>query len=438
MGRPKGKSDLGTVDAVTRCRLWLTTAALALAGCAGPFPQSTLRPRSDYGRAIDHLFTDIFWWAVIVFAIVETLLLIALIRFRHREGRPAPKPLHGHTALEIGWTLAPAVILVLVAVPTVRTIFATAGDAPPDALKVEVIGHQWWWEFRYPQYGVITANELYLPVGRTANFALTTKDVLHSFWIPQLNGKRDLISNHTNYIWFTPDTSFAWNGFCAEYCGTSHANMRFKVFTVAPAEFEAWAAHQKTNAVGSAPPAPAIAAADSGKPAGGTAVPATAATKGTTTPGNAKAPAPPVVTPVINVADTTSATFPRERLPEWVKPKTPKPAGLTFDPNVQGDAARGAAMFKGAPCIACHTIKGVPTAAGIIGPNLTHVGSRTTIAGGLYPNNLEHLELWIKNAPAMKPGSLMPLFGKAEKGETPGLYTDQQIADLAAYLSSLK
>ncbi|MBC5810535.1 MAG: c-type cytochrome [Candidatus Eremiobacteraeota bacterium] len=103
-----------------------------------------------------------------------------------------------------------------------------------------------------------------------------------------------------------------------------------------------------------------------------------------------------------------------------------------------GDVARGATIFKTAPCIACHAIRGVPTAAGIVGPNLTHVGSRTTIAGGIYPNDLEHLHKWIKNAPEMKPGSLMPLFGKAEKGDTPGLYTDQQIADLAAYLSSLK
>jgi len=112
----------GTRHAVTRCRLWLTTAALLAAACAGPFPQSTLRPRSDFSHAIDHLFTAIFWWAVFVFVVVETLLVVALVRFRHREGRSAPKPARGNTALEIGWTLAPAVILTLVAVPTMRTI----------------------------------------------------------------------------------------------------------------------------------------------------------------------------------------------------------------------------------------------------------------------------------------------------------------------------
>src|SRR3989441_8893862 len=165
MGRLKGKSDLGPLDIVPRCRLWLTTAVVALAGCAGPFPQSTLRPRSDFGRAIDHLFTDIFWWAVVVFVLVETLLLVALIRFRHREGRPAPKPTHGHTALEIGWTLAPAVILVLVAVPTVRTIFATAGDAPPGAPKIDGVGDHRGGGGKNPAPRGVAANEKHLPGG---------------------------------------------------------------------------------------------------------------------------------------------------------------------------------------------------------------------------------------------------------------------------------
>ena len=116
-----------------RYRLWLLTVALWVAGCGGPFPQTTLEPRSDFGSAIDQLFTGIFWWAAGVFLVVETLLVVTLIRFRHREGRPAPKPTHGHTLMEIAWTLAPAAILVFVAVPTVRTIFATAGEAPQNS-----------------------------------------------------------------------------------------------------------------------------------------------------------------------------------------------------------------------------------------------------------------------------------------------------------------
>jgi cytochrome c oxidase subunit II len=406
---------------------WLTPAlalliAVGLSACNSFAPNTIFGAHSEFGHSVDVLTRRLLYAGLVVFVLIESLLLFILVRYREHDGNREAKQFHGNSTLEIGWTLIPAVILAFIAVPTIKTIFKTQAKATPGALQVEVIGHQWWWEFRYPQYGIITANELYLPVGRTANFALTTKDVLHSFWVPKLNGKRDLISNHTNYIWFTPDSAYAWNGFCAEYCGTSHANMRFKVFTVPPSEFDAWVAHQKTNAIGSALPAPAIAKADTGKAA------------------HPPAPAPAAVapTPVMNVSDTMSATFPRANLPEWVIPKTPTPANLTFDQSVTGDVTRGATLFKTAPCIACHSVRGVPTAAGIIGPNLTHVGSRTTIAGGLYPNDLRHLQLWIKNAPEMKPGSLMPLFGKNEKGATPGVYTDQQIADLAAYLSSLK
>jgi cytochrome c oxidase subunit 2 len=408
---------------------WLTPAlalliAVGLSACNSFTPNTIFGAHSEFGHSVDVLTRRLLYAGLVVFVLIETLLLVILVRFRDREGNREAKQFHGNSTLEIGWTLIPAVILAFIAVPTIKTIFKTQAKATPGALQVEVIGHQWWWEFRYPQYGIITANELYLPVGRTANFALTTKDVLHSFWVPKLNGKRDLISNHTNYIWFTPDSAYVWNGFCAEYCGTSHANMRFKVFTVSPSEFEAWAAHQKTNAIGSAPPAAAIAKTDTSKAGRVPAAPAAA-----------PAAAP---TPVRNVSDTTSASFPRANLPAWVIPKTPTPTTLSFDQSVTGDVTRGATLFKTAPCIACHSVRGVPTAAGIIGPNLTHVGSRTTIAGGLYPNDLRHLQLWIKNAPEMKPGSLMPLFGKSEKGATPGVYTDQQIADLAAYLSSLK
>jgi cytochrome c oxidase subunit 2 len=407
---------------------WLTPAlalllAVGLSACNSFTPNSIFGAHSEFGHSVDVLTRRLLYMGLIVFFLIETLLVVILVRYRERDGNREAKQFHGNSTLEIGWTLIPAVILAFIAVPTIKTIFKTQAKAVPGALQVEVIGHQWWWEFRYPQYGIITANELYLPVGRTANFALTTKDVLHSFWVPKLNGKRDLISNHTNYIWFTPDSAYVWNGFCAEYCGTSHAYMHFKVFTVTPSEFETWAAHQKTNAIGSAPPAAVIAKADTGK-AGSARVPTAAA--------------PTTPTPVMNVSDTISGTFPRAKLPEWVIPRSPTPATLTFDQSATGDVTRGATLFKTAPCIACHTVRGVPTAAGIIGPNLTHVGSRTTIAGGLYPNDLKHLQLWIKNAPEMKPGSLMPLFGRAEKGATPGVYTDQQIADLAAYLSSLK
>jgi len=332
---------------VSRYRLGLIAAAFGVAGCAGPFPQSTLAPGSDYGWAIDHLFTDIFWWAAGVFVVVEALLVVALIRFRHREGRPAPKPTHGHTVMEIAWTLAPAVILVFVAVPTVRTIFATAGEAPADALKVDVIGHQWWWEFRYRELGLVTANELHVPLGRAVQLSITSADVIHAFWAPPLGGKRDAIPGHVNRIAFRAERVGDYTGQCAEFCGASHANMRLRVVVDSDSDFGHWATVQLAG-----PAAPA--------------------------------------------------------------------AGTV--------AERGKAVFARSACIGCHTIQGV--SPGVIGPNLTHVGSRTTIASGLFPNDSAHLASWIADAPALKPGSLMTRL-------KPPL-TDADIAALVAYLASLK
>jgi cytochrome c oxidase subunit 2 len=377
----------------------------ALAACSSHVPNTTLSPQSEFGRDIDALFDILLIAGVAVLVLVTLALLFIIVRYRHRAGAPEPKAIHGNAVLEIVWTLIPAVILAVIAVPTVRTIFRTQAEAGPNALQVEVVGHQWWWEFRYPQYGVVTANELYLPVGRTVNFALMTADVVHSFWIPQLGGKRDLVSNDTNHVWFTPESAFAWNGFCAEFCGSSHANMRFRVFTVPSEQFERWIAHQKSPPVLGAA-APLAGAIDTA------------------------APAPPAL------PQATAPTVFADSLPEHVRAATPIPAGLRMS-NVTGDATRGAQLFGRAtpmPCAACHAIQGVAT--GIVGPNLTHVGSRTSIGAGLFPTDARHLALWIKDSPAMKPGSKMPAFGKS--AQMPAGLDDQQIADLAAYLLSLK
>jgi cytochrome c oxidase subunit 2 len=136
------------------------------------------------------------------------------------------------------------VVLAIIAVPTVQQIWKYQSGAPANALQIDVIGHQWWWEFRYPEQNITTANELYIPTGRPVNFTMRSVDVIHSFWIPQLGGKRDLMMNRTNFIWFTPDSvgTQAFNGSCNEYCGTSHANMRFRAYTVSPDEFDRWVA----------------------------------------------------------------------------------------------------------------------------------------------------------------------------------------------------
>jgi cytochrome c oxidase subunit II len=397
--------------------LLIAAVLLVLTACGETeYPNSTFNRHTDLNTSIDTLWDRLLFWGTIVFVVVESALIFTIIRFRKRPGGPAAKQIHGNAALEITWTAIPAIILVLIAVPTVKTIFDTQAAAPAGALRIEVIGHQWWWEFRYPELGITTANEVYVPVGRTASFELKTKDVIHSFWIPQMGGKRDLITNKSNFMWFTPDAelgSSAWNGFCAEYCGTSHANMKFRVYTVQPDEFAAWAAHQATPAVFPAPaPAAAIAAANA-------------------------APAAP---------QGAGYVFPKDELPAHVVPRTPTPAGLAFDDALlaQGDPTRGTQAFLLGGCIGCHAINGVPGAVSDIGPNLTHVASRHTIAGGLFPNDGPHLARWIKNARLMKPGSLMNTIGLNEydpimkRTVTAGGLNDQQIADVVAYLQALK
>ncbi len=229
----------------------LVLAALAaLAGCTlHDYPQSTLHPRSDYAQAIQDLLEQLTFWVVIIFTLVMGLLVYSVIRFRARPGQPAPTPVHGNTALEIAWTIAPAVILAIVAVPTVLTIFKTQGKPPADALTVKAIGHQWWWEFQYPAYGFTTSSEMHVPVGKPVHVEIEAADVIHSFWFPAMGGKRDAIPNHTNHMFFTPDSVGTYLGQCAELCGLQHANMHMKLFVESPQTFDAWAAGQK------APPA---------------------------------------------------------------------------------------------------------------------------------------------------------------------------------------
>ena len=407
-----------TIRPRRRLHAALTAAlALALAGCsADKYPNTIFEPTTEFNREVLSIFHSLFFWSALVFVLVEVALIWVMWRYRRREGAPEPRHVHGNTTLEIAWTLIPAVILIVIAVPTVRAIFRTQAKAVPGALQVQVIGHQWWWEFRYPQYGITTANELYLPIGRTVNFELKTADVIHSFWIPRLGGKRDLVSNHTNYLWFTPDSvsENAFNGSCNEYCGASHANMRFRAFTVTPAEFEQWTIHQKSPAV-----------------FGATTAPVTAATTPATTPAGAP------VTPASYIG------FSADKLPAYTVPTMPIPDGITFTPGLTGDAARGQQIYSRSSCIGCHAIAGNPMSQGVIGPNLTHVGSRLTIAAGLYPNDERHLALWIKNARVMKPGVIMPTLGKGEFDPVLGTtlksgLSDQEIADIVAYLHALK
>ena len=295
-------------------------------------------------RSILHVYGIITWVAVAIALLVAAVLVWVLVRYRDRPGAPLPPQTRGHTALEIGWTIAPALVLLAIAVPTIQVIFRTQAAPVTAALEITVLGHQWWWEFRYPALEVVTANELHVPAGQPVALTLEGPDVIHSFWVPQLGGKRDVVPGHLNRLSFTPDTPGEYLGQCAEFCGTSHANMGLRVIVDAADAFERWVAAERAPA--GEPPA--------------------------------------------------------------------------------GPAANGAAIFKASACVGCHTVRGV--SEGVIGPDLTHFGRRTTLGAGLLPNTAEHLAAWIRDPQSLKPGTKMPALG----------VTEGQARAMAAYLLSLR
>ena len=314
-------------------------------GCAFDGPMSTLVARSDLNRAILSVYTIITWACVVIALVVSAVLAIILLRFRRTPGGDGlPRQIRGHTALELAWTIAPALVLLVIAIPTIQVVFRTQSAATPrNALVVTVRGWQWWWEFRYPALGVVTANELHLPVGRPVVFELDGPDVIHSFWVPHLGGKRDVVPGRRNRLTATPEQTGEFWGQCAEFCGASHANMALRVIVEEPAAFDRWVAAQMAPA-----------------------------------------------------------------------------------PEPTGPAADGKAVYVRSACVGCHTIQGVST--GVLGPDLSHFGSRALFGAGLWPATTEHLVPWLKDPPALKPGAKMPNLH----------LTDAEATALAAYLLSLK
>ena len=257
----------------------LGVLTLALAACStesGPDNhQNSLRPQGKYAHQIDNLFTPVFWVAVAVGILVIGVVIFIAIRFRARPGHDdRPKQIHGSTPLEIGWTIVPAIILLVVGVFTVRTIFSLA-QAPHDPLRVTVVAKQWWWEFEYTNADggnkkVVVADELRIPTNRDVEVSLKACDtslpggdnggagcnVIHSFWVPALAGKRDVVPGRTNTMKMRADVPGTFLGQCAEYCGLSHANMRFRVIAQAPDDFNTWIAGQRAG--------PAVKLADAG------------------------------------------------------------------------------------------------------------------------------------------------------------------------------
>jgi cytochrome c oxidase subunit II len=250
--------------------LGLVALALLLGSCAPNATQDSLKPQGPDARTIMDLFVPVFWVAVGVFVIVEGAIVWIMIRYRHRAGRDRmPPQTHGNTRLEIGWTILPAVVLAFVTVPTVATIWELAREPPADALHVTVEGYQWWWGFVYTdedmttEYGtnapITVADVLVIPAGRPVYLALESKGgqigapnpdhmVIHSFWIPELAGKQDVVPGRTNHILLEADHPGTYTGQCAEFCGLQHGRMKVRVVALGRADWEAWVANQKKPA----------------------------------------------------------------------------------------------------------------------------------------------------------------------------------------------
>jgi cytochrome c oxidase subunit II len=229
-------------------------AALVLSACGGieTFPMTWTEPRSDLAHELWGLQQLVNYLGVGVGLLVTGLIVYIIVRFRWTPGKGEPEQVHGNARLELTWTIFPALLLAVIAIPTVRVIFQTQEDPPANALTIDAIGHQWWWEFRYPLENgdtVITANEIHIPVGRPVHLRLTSADVIHNFWVPALFGKRYNIPNRTNHIVFTAQEAGMYLGQCAEFCGESHALMKKRLIAHPAGGFEEWLRNESAPAV---------------------------------------------------------------------------------------------------------------------------------------------------------------------------------------------
>jgi cytochrome c oxidase subunit II len=249
----------------------LSVTLLLLVSCSKDMPQNTMNPAGPTAQTEKNLLVFVLIPAAVVFVLVEGGILLIGIRFRHRKGRDRmPAQLHGHTRLEIGWTIAPAVVLAVIMVPTVSTIWSLARQ-PADAMHVTVQGYQWWWGFQYTDpdmrvdydkdTSIETADVLVIPAGRTVELALTSLGggarstngepdhmVIHSFWAPRLFGKQDVVPGQTNHIVFSADAPGIYWGQCAEFCGLQHGRMKFRIRALDEADWQAWVAREKQGA----------------------------------------------------------------------------------------------------------------------------------------------------------------------------------------------
>lgn len=224
---------------------------------AAESPTNIFTPAATPAHSIFDLSMLVLGVTLVIFLVVAGLLLYALIRFRQRpeDSNREPAQIYGSNQIELSWTVIPILIVVTLFLATTRVILGTQAIPKPDsAMNVTVIGHQFWWEYRYPQLGVVTANELHIPVSDPAHptptyLTMSSADVAHSFWVPRLAGKTDVIPNKINTMWIDPQQPGLYLGQCAQYCGTQHAKMLLRIYAQTPADFAAWVNQQRQPAV---------------------------------------------------------------------------------------------------------------------------------------------------------------------------------------------
>jgi cytochrome c oxidase subunit 2 len=368
------------------CRCLITFAAQFLMGASAwaSSSTSTFSQASTPARELNHLSIFVLTITGLIFAGMSALLVYAIVRFRAREGDTTEPPqVFGSTQIELSWTIIPILIIVVLFLTTARVLFSVQdAPEPASALDVTVVGHQFWWEFRYPQYHVVTANELHVPVSITAQsrptyMKLTSADVIHSFWVPQLAGKTDLLPNRVNEMWMDPQEPGVYVGQCAQFCGAEHAKMLLRVYVDTPEQFRQWITNQQRTQ----PELPDQRTEESAPTAGNPAI--------------------------VRAATTVAAG--------------------SVNASQEDSARAGQYVFEHQACISCHTVAGT-VATGRYGPDLTHLMSRDTIASGAAPNTKEKLLEWIGDPNQIKPGCLMPAMH----------LTDRQNAQITAYLLTLK
>ena len=331
------------------CGVGGMVASIAVAGCGGN--QSMFNPQGPAADRIAFLGWMLLAVSGVVYVTVMAALTIALTR-RRRDTDFSPQTTARLTRTVTLASAATVTVLVGLAIVTFASSRGLNTPGVPGQLTVDVIGHQWWWEFQYqsasPQQIVSSPNELHIPTGVRVVLRAASRDVIHSFWVPSLHGKRDLIPGQVTQMWIQADRAGVYRGQCAEFCGTQHARMAFLVIAEPPDQFAKWIHHQRQ-------------------------------------------PSPP------------------------------------SDASAGGDVRRGHDVFMRGPCVTCHTIRGTDAGARV-GPELTHVASRKTLAAGTVPNTREQLARWVVDAQSIKPGTRMPTIPLA----------DADGRALVAYLSSLQ